>query len=116
MGEDFKHRTPGFYDQVWRKPFAQKVFTRDPAIGHIDISNVVHDFAIDLLRDTLVEAAIASFHMKCRNFSPFRWHDSHATVGITQNNQSVGSRLLQQPINRNDDVTYGFGAGPSSSL
>ena len=38
---------------------------------NVDVAQMIDDLAIDFLGNSLVEASIASFHMKHRNLSPF---------------------------------------------
>ena len=38
---------------------------------NVDVAQMIDDLAIDFLGNSLVEASIASFHVKYRNLSPF---------------------------------------------
>ena len=58
----------------------------------IDVANMIHDLAVDFLRNPLVKAPIACFHVEYRYVTAFCRISSKATVGIPQNQHGV--RLL----------------------
>jgi hypothetical protein len=48
--------------------------------GHIDITDVIQNSAVDLLRNPFVKTAISGFHMKNRHLMPLGGNRSQTTV------------------------------------
>ena len=59
-------------------------------VRHIDVRDYVDDAAVGLLRQALVFATVAGFHVKDRYMQTFRRYRRQATVGVAEYEQSVG--------------------------
>ena len=73
--------------------FAQQIFASDRAIGEIDVGGVIDDAAIDLLRNALIEAPVAGFHVEDRNLATLRRNDREAAVGVAEHQARIGLLL-----------------------
>jgi hypothetical protein len=78
-------------------------------VSHVDVTEMVNNFAVDFFRDPLVEAAVSRFHVEDGNFAPFGRDDCQAGVGISQEQKRLGVLLGHYCIGLADDIPDGFG-------
>ena len=77
-------------------------------IGHVHIGDDVHDASVRLLRQALVLAAVAGFHMEDRNVQTLCADDTQAAVGVTQDQHSVRLDSDHQLVALRDDIAHGL--------
>ena len=116
MVKNLEHRAAGLDDTIGRKTFAQEVFTRNGAVGQVDVADVVDDLAIDLLGDALVEAAVARLHVKDGDLASLRGQRAETAVRVAQNENGVGFDLGQRLIGASDDEPDRRGGIPSGGV
>ncbi|MNT52961.1 hypothetical protein D3C72_1900190 [compost metagenome] len=63
---------------------------------------------IDFLRYSHIKTTIASFHVESWNLATFGRNNSHATIGITQDKQSLWLNRREYSVHRNDHISYGL--------
>ena len=51
------------------RAFCEKAFAGNVAVSQIHVAQMVHDTAIDLLRNPLVETTVTGFHVEDRDVS-----------------------------------------------
>jgi hypothetical protein len=61
-------------------------------VGQVDVADMVNDFPIDLLGNALVETAISRLHVKEGDFAPLGRIGRKATVGVSEEQKSIGLR------------------------
>ncbi len=77
---------------------------------------MIHDLAVNLLGNTLVKTAVSGFHVEDRDLQPLGGERGKATVGVTQQQDSVGLYLGQYLGRFADDEADGFGCALARSL
>ena len=77
-------------------------------IAHVHIGNVVHNAAVGFLRQALVKAAVAGFHVEDGNVQPLGRNGGKAAVGIAQNQQGIGLLFHHQGVGLGNNVADGF--------
>ena len=105
------HRTPRLDDAIRRQPLFQQVFAGDAGIGQVDIADVIDDSPVDFLGNTLIEAAIACFHVKNWNLATLGGDGCQATVCVAQQQDCVRFDLGQSLIGAGDNEADGFSRG-----
>ena len=108
MVKDLEHRAAGLDDAIRRQSFAEKVIARNTAVGKVDVADVIDDLAVNLLWDSLVEAAIACLHVKHRDLAPLRRIGGETRIRVAQNEQCVGLDVAENGIDLGDDVAHGL--------
>jgi hypothetical protein len=77
---------------------------------------VIHDAAIGLLGNTLVEAAVARFHVEDRDLTSLGRDYRQAAVGITQHQQRLGLLGNQHSIHGGNDLADGLCSAATRSV
>ena len=67
----FGHGRPGDIGALSGQPTFCQVATGMLRVGHIDITDNIHDATIGLLRQTLILAAVACFHVENGDMQTF---------------------------------------------
>ena len=75
-------------------------------IAYIDVADDVNDATVSLLRQTLVLAAVAGFHVEDRNVQTLCADDTQTAVGITKHRHGVGLNFHHQFIGFGDDISH----------
>ena len=76
-------------------------------VGQVHVGDHVHDAAVRLLRQALVLAAVAGFHVEDRYVQALGRDGGEATVGVTQDQQGIRPHLRHQLVACVDDVANG---------
>lgn len=77
-------------------------------ISHVHIGDDIHDAAVGLLRQALILAAVAGFHVEDGNVQPLGPNDAQAAVGVAQHQHSVRLDGDHQLVALGDDVAHGL--------
>ena len=80
-------------------------------IAQVHVRDNVHDAAVGLLRQALVLAAVAGFHVEDGDVQPLSSNDAEAGVGVPQHQDGVGLQLRHQIVAFGDDVPHGLAQG-----
>jgi hypothetical protein len=99
--EHFEDRIARDRDPVAGNPFPEQVLPASLRVGQQDGAGVVDDPAVDLLRHSVVVAAVAGFHVVDGNAEAFRHDRGQAAVRVAEDKEAV--RLLGEH--------HAFGAG-----
>ena len=76
-------------------------------IGHVHVADDVHDAAVGLFGQAFILAAVARFHMENRNVQALSGNRRKATVGVAENQQSIGFAGDHELVATVDDVADG---------
>ena len=76
-------------------------------IGHVHIADDVHDAAVSLFGQAFVLATVAGFHMENRDVQALSGNRRKATVGVAENQQSIGFAGDHELVATVDDVADG---------
>ena len=68
---------------------------------------MIDNATVGFLRHPLVETAITRLHMKNRDFAFFRRDGGQRAVGITQDQEGIGSQCIDQCIDFYQDIADG---------
>ena len=82
-------------------------------VAQVHVGDNVHDAAVGLLRQALVLAAVAGFHVEDGDVQPLGPDDAEAGVGVTQHQDGVGLQFHHQVVAFGDDVPHGLAQGVS---
>ena len=77
-------------------------------VGHIHIGDDIHNAAVGLLRQALILAAVAGFHVEDGNVQPLGPDDAQAAVGVAQYQNGVRLDGHHQLIALGDNIAHGF--------
>ena len=77
-------------------------------VAQVHIGGHVHNAAVGLLRQALVEAAVPGLHVENRNVQPLGGDNGQAGVGIAQHQHGVRLDLLHQRIALGNDRADGL--------
>ena len=80
-------------------------------VAQVHVRDNVHDAAVGLLRQALVLAAVAGFHVEDGDVQPLSSNDAEAGVGVPQHQDGVGLQLRHQIVAFGDDVPHGLAQG-----
>ena len=75
-------------------------------VRHIYVGDNIHDAAVRLLREALVLAAVAGFHVENRNMQAFCADNTQAAIRVTQNQNSIRLNSDHQLVALRDDVAH----------
>ena len=75
-------------------------------IGKVDVGDDVHDAAVGLLRQALILAAVAGFHVEDRDVQPLGADHGQAAVRVAENEHGVGLELNHRLVGGRDDVAH----------
>ena len=81
------------------------------AVRQIHVTDDVNNAAVGLLRQALVLAAVAGFHVENGDVQPLSSNDTEARVGIPQHQHGIGFQVNHQVIGLGDDVPHGLAQG-----
>ena len=74
--EDLGHMRADFENAIPRQTFREEITPRVLGQDHVDVAEMVDDFAVQLLRDPLIKAAIPGLHMEDWNLASLRGNDA----------------------------------------
>ena len=115
-GQDLEHRRSGLDDLVRRQSLAQQVFAGNRGVAEVDVRDMVHDLAVGLLGDALVEAAVAGLHVEDRDMALLRGDGAEAAVCVPEDEERIRLHLLQNGIDRLEDLSGRHGGVPSRGV
>ncbi len=104
--QDFSHRRARDVCSLLRESAIGKIAACVLAVGHIHVGNDIHDPAVGLLRKAFVLAAVAGFHMENRDVKTLGPDYAKATVGVSQNKNSVRLDCDHQFVTLRDDIAH----------
>ena len=84
-----------------------EIFSGMLGIRQVHIGNDIHNPAVCLLRQTLVLAAVPSFHVENRDMQALCRNGGKTAVGISQDQQRVRPDLGHQLVGTVDDIPHG---------
>ena len=102
----FRHRRAGHVCALLREPAVCQVTAGVLRIRHVHVGDDVHDAAVGLLRQALVLAAVASFHVEDRDVQPLRAYHAQAAVGIAQHEHGIRLHSNHQLVALVDDIAH----------
>lgn len=102
--QNFGHRASCDVSPLFRESAVGKVTPCVLAVGHIHVADDVHNSAVGLLRETLVLATVAGFHMEYRDVEALGADYTKATVGVAENENRVWLGGYHQLVGAVDDV------------
>ena len=77
-------------------------------IGHVHIGDDVYDPAVRLLREALVLATVAGFHVEDRDVQALGTDHRQAGIRVAQHQHGIGLDLHHQLVALGDDVAHRF--------
>ena len=102
--QNFGHGATGhiraFLGQTAVSEVAAGVF----GVSHVHVADDVHDAAVGLFGQAFVLATVARFHMENRDVQALSGNRRKATVGVAENQQSVGLNFNHKLIRLGDNV------------
>jgi hypothetical protein len=87
-------------DPIGWKSFGQQIAARVFRQRHVHVAQMVDDFAIQLFRHALIEAAIARLHVENGNLASLGGNDSEARVRVTIDENRLRPLPLQHGVGR----------------
>ena len=111
--EHFGHGAAGDVGALLRQTVLRQVTAGVLRIAQVHVGNNVHDAAVGLLRQALVLAAVAGFHVEDGDVQPLSADDAEAGVSVPQHQDGVGFQLRHQVVAFGDDVPHGLAQGVS---
>ena len=109
--EHFGHGAAGDVGALLGQTVLRQVTAGVLRIAQVHVGDDVHDTAVGLLRQALVLAAVAGFHVEDGNVQPLGPDDAEAGVGIPQHQHGVGFQFRHQVVAFGDDVAHGLAQG-----
>ena len=106
--QHFRHRGAGHVRALLRQTSISQVPACVLGISHVHIRDDIHDAAVGLLRQALVFAAVAGFHVEDRDMEPLSPNDAQTRIRIPQHQYSIRLHLHHQLIALRDDVAHGL--------
>ena len=111
--EHFGHGTAGDVGALLGQTVLRQVATGVLRVAQVHVGDNVHDTAVGLLRQALVFAAVAGFHVEDGDVQPLSSNDTEARIGVPQHQDGVGLQLRHQVVAFGDDVAHGLAQGVS---
>ncbi len=115
MGQDLGHGRADGEDAVFRQTLGQEKPAGMLAMGHVDVAQMIDDAAVDLLRDTEIEATVAGLKMEDRDAAALRRDHRKAGIGVAVDQHRIGPDGLEQAVAPPDDFGDGVGGTRSRS-
>ena len=109
--EHFGHGAAGDVGALLGQAVLRQVTAGVLRVAQVHVGDNVHDAAVGLLRQALVFAAVAGFHVEDGDVQPLGADDAEAGVGIPQHQDGVGLQLRHQVVAFGDDVPHGLAQG-----
>ena len=109
--EHFGHGAAGDVGALLGQAVLRQVTAGVLRVAQVHVGNNVHDAAVGLLRQALVLAAVAGFHVEDGDVQPLGADDAEAGVGIPQHQDGIGFQLRHQVVAFGDDVPHGLAQG-----
>src|SRR3990172_12651297 len=91
-------------DSMSRDALAQQVHATAFGVWHQNVARMVDDSAVDLFGHTVVEAAVASFHMVDGYGVALGYDCGKPAVGIAENQELVGFDIADYPLEFGDNA------------
>ena len=105
--KDFRHRRSRNVSAFLRQAVVRQVAAGVFAVAEIDIADDIDDAAVGFFREAFVFAAVPGFHVENRDVEAFCGNGAETTVGVAENEHSVGFDCRHQLIGSCDDVPDG---------
>ena len=109
--EHFGHGAAGDVGALLGQTVLRQVTAGVLRIAQVHVGNNVHDAAVGLLRQALVLAAVAGFHVEDGDVQPLSSNDTEAGVGVPQHQHGIGLQFHHQVVAFGDDVAHGLAQG-----
>ena len=109
--EHFGHGAAGDVGALLGQAVLRQVPAGVLRVAQVHVGNNVHDAAVGLLRQALVLAAVAGFHVEDGDVQPLGADDAEAGVGVPQHQHGIGFQVNHQVIGLGDDVPHGLAQG-----
>ena len=106
--EDLPHGGAGDEDGLSVDALPHQVAPGVLGIGHVDVADMVHDFAVHHFRYVPVPAAVARLHVEDGHLQPLGGDGGQGGIGVPQHQQGVGGLLPDHPVAGGDDVAHGL--------
>ena len=106
--QDLGHGAAGHIGALFRGALGVQVTAGMLGVAQVHVRDVIHDATVGLLRQALVKAPVARFHVEDGNVQPLGGNGGQAAVGVAQNQQSVRLQLHHQLVALGDDVADGL--------
>ena len=102
------HRRAGHIRALLREARIGQIPPCMLGIGHVHIRDDVNNPPVRLLRQALVLAAVAGFHMEDRDMQPLRANYTQTAIGIPKHQHGIGFNLHHQLVALGDDIAHGL--------
>ena len=102
------HGRPGHISSLLRQTGVSQIAASVLRVGHIHIGDNVHNAAIGFLRQALVLAAVASFHVEDGDMQTLCTNDAQTAVGIAQHQNGVRLDSDHQFVALSDNIAHGL--------
>jgi len=76
--------------------------------GHVDVREVVHHLAVQLLRHALIEAAVSCLHVEHGDLPALGGDHREAGVGVAVDEDGLGLLLLHRLVGLDDHLSDGL--------
>ena len=114
--QHLRHRGAGYIRTFLGQARIRQISSGVLGVRHVHIGDDVNDAAVSFLRQALVLAAVASFHMEDGYVEPLGTNDAQARVRIPQHQHGVRLNLNHQLIALRDDIAHGLAQVCAHSL
>ncbi len=104
MLQHLAHGRAGLDHRLRPQPLCQQVAAGVLGQRQVDVGEVVHHLAVELLRDPGVEAAVPGLHVEDRDLAPAGRDDREAGVGVAVEQERVGPLLLHHLVAPGDHL------------
>ena len=104
--QHLRHRGPRHIGPLLRHTRGVEVSPRMLRVAHVHIRDDVHDPAVGLLREALVEASVPRLHVEDGDVEPLRAYHAQAGISVAEHQHGVRPRLHHQLVARVDDVAH----------
>ena len=109
--EHFGHGAAGDVGALLGQAVLRQVTAGVLRVAQVHVGDNVHDAAVGLLRQALVLAAVAGFHVEDGDVQPLSSNDTEAGVGVPQHQHGIGLQFHHQVVAFGDDVAHGLAQG-----
>ena len=106
LRKHLRHRGAGDVGPLLRQTAVGQIAARVLGIGQIDVRDDVHDAAVGLLRQALVLAAVAGFHVEDRDVQSLGADHGQTAVRVAENEHSVRLELDHRLVRGGNDVAH----------
>ena len=100
------HRATGHVGAFLGQTRIGQIATGMLAIGHVHITDDIHDAAVGLLGQTFVLTTVTGLHVEDGDVQALGADDAQAAVGVTQHQHGIRLHLHHQLVALGDDITH----------